>query len=122
MSVSKTVALPLGYTHKKLLERFYMTQYSLFKDYKTRQTLKKKQKNLILLKAFILNEQNSKKNRFKIMLKMDRFYADLKHNAKTRCIFSTKTRSVSRMTNLTKASFKNTLTWANASGFKKSSW
>lgn len=87
-----------------------MTQYSLFKDYKTRQIIQKKQKNFFLLKALLLNEQNLKKNRFKIMLKIDRIYADLKHNAKNRCIYSTKTRAVSRMTNLTKASFKNALT------------
>lgn len=99
-----------------------MTQCSLFKDYKIRQNLKKKQKNLILLKAFVLDEQNSKKNRFKIMLKIDRFYADLKHNVKNRCMHSTRTRAVSRITNLTKASFKNALTWGNVSGFRKSSW
>jgi len=98
-----------------------MTQHSLFKDYKIRQLLQKKQKNFFLLKAFALNEQNSKKNRFKIMLKIDRIYADLKHNPKNRCMFSTKTRAVSRITNLTKASFKNALTLANVCGFKKSS-
>lgn len=99
-----------------------MTQYSLFKDYKTRQALQKKQKSFFLLKAFVLNEQNSKKNRFKFMLKIDRIYADLKYNAKNRCMSSTRTRAVSRLTNLTKASFKNALTLANVCGFKKSSW
>ena len=37
MSVSKTDALPLGYTQKQ-----YMTKYSNYKDYKLRKDLKKK--------------------------------------------------------------------------------
>lgn len=99
-----------------------MTHHSLFKDFKIRQILRKKQKNFFLLKSFVLNQKNSKKNRFKIMLKIDKLYTALKHNFKNRCIHSTRTRAVSRLTNLTKASFKHSLTWGNVSGFKKSSW
>lgn len=99
-----------------------MTHSSLYKDFNIRQNLKKKQKNFFLLKAFVLNQHMDKKNRFKIMLKMDRLYTSLKHNFKNRCMHSTRTRAVSRLTNLTKASFKHSLTWGNVCGFKKSSW
>jgi len=98
-----------------------MTHFSLFKDFKIRKILQKKQKHFFLLKGFVLNQQIDKKSRFKIMLKIDRLYANLKHNYKNRCMHSTRTRAISRLTNLTKASFKHSLTWGNVCGFKKSS-
>jgi ribosomal protein S14 len=37
-------------------------------------------------------------------------------------MFSTKVRAVSRLTNLTKSSFKENLKWGKLNGFKKASW
>ncbi len=100
-----------------------MTKYSNYKDYSLRKQVKKKQKKILLLKSFLLNQKNTKKIRFKIMLKLDRTYRMLVGNKiKNRCIFSTKIRSVSRLTNLTKTSFRNTLQWGKVSGFRKASW
>lgn len=100
-----------------------MTQYSNYKDFTLRKNIKLKQSNIFILKSFLLNKKSSKKIRFKIMLKMHRLYNALLGNKfKNRCIFSTKIRSVSRLTNLTKASFKDNLQWGKLNGFKKASW
>jgi len=57
------------------------------------------------------------------MLKMHKLYHSLLGNKfKNRCIFSTKIRSVSRLTNLTKSSFRENFRWGKLSGFKKASW
>jgi hypothetical protein len=37
-------------------------------------------------------------------------------------MFSTKIRAVSRVSNLTKASFKDNLKWGRLNGFRKASW
>jgi len=87
-----------------------MTKYANYKDFNLRKNLEKNQKNIFLLKSFLLNQKNSKKIRFKIMLKMDRTYNTLLGNKiKNRCIYSTKIRSVYRVTNLTKSSFRDNL-------------
>lgn len=87
-----------------------MTKYSNYKDYSLRQKLKIKQKKMFLLKSLLLNQKTSKKIRFKIMLKFDRNYNTLIVNKiKNRCIFSTKIRAVTRLTNLTKSSFRDHL-------------
>ena len=100
-----------------------MTKYSNYKDYKKRQELEKIQENIFLLKSFLFNQKNSKKIRFKIMLKLSRNYHTLIANKlKNRCIFSTKIRSISRITNLTKSSFRDYVRWGKINGFKKSSW
>jgi len=99
-----------------------MTKYSNFKDHNLRQKYKKKDKQVFLFKSLLLNERNSSKIRFKIMLKLDRIYRELSYNKiKGRCMFSTKVRSISRMTNLTKSSFRDNLRLTNISGFKKAS-
>ena len=101
----------------------FMTKYSNFKDHNLRQKYKKKDKQVFLFKSLLLNERNSSKIRFKIMLKLDRIYRELSYNKiKGRCMFSTKVRSISRMTNLTKSSFRDNLRLTNISGFKKASW
>jgi len=100
-----------------------MTKYANYKDFNLRKNLEKNQKNIFLLKSFLLNQKNSKKIRFKIMLKMDRTYNTLLGNKiKNRCIYSTKIRSVYRVTNLTKSSFRDNLRWGKVTGFRKSSW
>lgn len=100
-----------------------MTKYSNYKDNIRRQNLKQKQINIIILKSFLKNEYNSKSYKFKIMLKMNQLYQEtLGNKIKNRCIFSTKIRSVSRLTNMTKASFKENINWGQLNGFRKSSW
>lgn len=87
-----------------------MSKYANYKDFHLRKRLELNQRNILILKSFLLNEKNSKKNRFKIMLKLHKLYNDLLGNkVKNRCIFSTKIRSVSRLTNLTKSSFRDNL-------------
>lgn len=100
-----------------------MTKYSNYKDYNLRKQLKIKESDIFILKSFLLRTETSKKIRFKIMLKIHKLYNSLLGNKyKNRCMFSTKIRSVSRLTNLTKASFKDTLKWGKLSGFRKASW
>ncbi len=100
-----------------------MTKYSNFKDFKLRQNLKNKQLKILILKSFLLNKENSKKLRFKIMLKLHKLYNNLLGNKiKNRCMFSTKIRSVSRLTNLTKSTFRENLRWGKLNGFRKASW
>ena len=87
-----------------------MTKYSKYKDYNLRKQLKTNELNIFILKSFLLRKETSKKIRFKIMLKIHKLYSNLLGNKfKNRCMFSTKVRSVSRLTNLTKASFKDNL-------------
>ena len=87
-----------------------MTKYSNYKDYYLRNQIKNKQEKMLLLKSFLLNQKNTKKIRFKIMLKLIKTYHSLVGNKiKNRCVFSTKVRYVSRVTNLTKASFRTAL-------------
>ena len=100
-----------------------MSKHANYKDFSLRKRLKLNQKNTFILKSFLLNKKNSKKNRFKIMLKMHKLYHSLLGNKfKNRCIFSTKIRSVSRLTNLTKSSFRENFRWGKLNGFKKASW
>lgn len=100
-----------------------MTRYLNFKDFDLRQKLKKKNKQVYLFKSLLLNERNDLETRFKLMLKIDRLYKELSYNKiKGRCTSSTKVRSISRITNLTKSSFRDNLRLANVSGFKKASW
>lgn len=116
MTVSKTVALPLGYTN-------LMTKYSNFKDYNIRKKYKIDYSNLFLLKSMLLNQNNDIKIRFKIMLKLDTIYRELFHSRiKNRCMYSTKIRSVYRFTNLTKSTLRDNLRSGNISGFRKASW
>ena len=71
----------------------------------------------------LAQEETSKKMRFKIMLKMHKMYHNLLGNKfKNRCVFSTKIRSVSRLVNLTKSTFRETLRWGKLNGFRKASW
>ena len=87
-----------------------MTKHANFKDFLLRKNLKTYQDDLLVLKCLLLNKKNSQKTRFKIMLKMHKLYRDLLGNKlKNRCISSTKIRSVSRLTNLTKSTFRETL-------------
>lgn len=99
-----------------------MTKSLNVKDFKIRQNIKQNYENFFLLKSMLLNENNDKKIRFKFMLKLSRIYNDLNHNKmKNRCIFSTKIRSVYRLTNLTKSSFRDNLRQTNIAGFRKAS-
>jgi hypothetical protein len=87
-----------------------MTKYSNYKDYKLRIKKEKIQKDIFLLKSFLLNKKNPKKIQFKIMLKLNKIYCgSIGNKLKNRCIFSTKIRSVYRLTNLTKSSFRENL-------------
>lgn len=100
-----------------------MTKYSNFKDYNLRKNIGKENEKIFLLKSFLLNQQKNKKICFKIMLKLSRTYHTLIGNKiKNRCIFSTKVRSVYRITNLTKSTFRENLRWGKVSGFRKASW
>ena len=55
--------------------------------------------------------------------KVHKLYNNLLGNKfKNRCVFSTKARAVTRLTNLTKASFNENLKWGKLNGFKKASW
>lgn len=100
-----------------------MTSYSRYKDFIYRKDKQKNQMNLLILKSFLLDSNLSKTTRFKIMLKMnDEFSLLLGNKLQSRCIYSSKIRSVSRISNLTKASFKNNLHWGKVNGFRKSSW
>lgn len=99
-----------------------MTSYSKFKDYQNRKNISLKYKDLILLKSFLLNQKKDKKIRFKIMLKLNQTYNTLFVNKiVNRCMFSTKVRSVSRLTNSTKAFFSDNLKAGQVCGFKKGS-
>jgi ribosomal protein S14 len=87
-----------------------MTKHANFKDFLLRKNLKTYQDELLILKCILLNKKNSAKIRFKIMLKLHKLYKDLLGNRiKNRCMSSTKVRSVSRLTNLTKSSFRENL-------------
>lgn len=100
-----------------------MSKYANYKDFHLRKRLKINQDNTFILKSFLLNEKNSKKIRFKIMLKMHKLYHDLLGNRfKNRCMFSTKIRSVSRLTNLTKSTLRENFRWGKLNGFRKASW
>ena len=100
-----------------------MSKHANYKDFYLRKRLKLNQNNIFVLKSFLLNTKNSKKIRFKIMLKLHQLYKDLLGNRfKNRCMFSTKIRSVSRLTNLTKSSLRDNIRWGKVSGFRKASW
>jgi hypothetical protein len=87
-----------------------MTKYSKYKDFNLRKRLKENESNIFILKSFLLNKKTSKKIRFKIMLKIHKLYTGLLGNKyKNRCMSSTKVRSVNRLTNLTKSTFKEEL-------------
>lgn len=87
-----------------------MTKYSNYKDFSLRQKLRIKHKDILLLKSFLLNQKASKKIRFKIMLKFNRTYHNfITTKVKNRCISSTKIRAVSRISNLTKSTFREYL-------------
>ena len=99
-----------------------MTKYSKYKDYNNRKNLILRYKDLMVIKSFLLNQKKDKKIRFKIMLKLNQTYNTLHGNKiKNRCMISSKVRSVSRLTNLTKAFFSENLKTGSISGFKKGS-
>lgn len=101
-----------------------MTQYGNYKDFYFRNKLKKLQKNKLTLKFFLSNSIIDKKIRFKIMLKYQQLYKKniSQNKIKNRCMISTKVRSVSRLSNMTKATLKKNIQWGRLNGFKKSSW
>ena len=87
-----------------------MTKFANYKDFALRKKLKSNQNKIFILKSFVLKEEIPKKIRFKIMLKLQQLHKHLLGNKfKNRCMFSTKIRAVSRVSNLTKASFKDNL-------------
>lgn len=99
-----------------------MTHYSYLRDLKLRKLKKKNEKVLLLIKSLLHNEKNSKLNRIKLMLKFSSLSRGFVKNYKNRCMFTKEVRAVSRVTNLAKSSFKNSLSWGKVSGFRKSSW
>jgi lysine/ornithine N-monooxygenase len=88
-----------------------MTQYGNYKDFYFRNKLKKLQKNKLTLKFFLSNSIIDKKIRFKIMLKYQQLYKKniSQNKIKNRCMISTKVRSVSRLSNMTKATLKKNI-------------
>ena len=87
-----------------------MTHSSKYKDYFYRQQLKKYQKDILVLKYLMKNIDISKSFRFKLMLKIQLLRKkNFKNKIKNRCMFTSKVRSVSRLSNLTKASFKSNI-------------
>ena len=99
-----------------------MTHYSKYKDYIIRKQLKNKNKKIFILKFLLQNTRESKNFRFKIALKLQEIYnKNFQTKIKNRCIQTTKVRSVSRLSNLTKASFKSSMNFGKLNGFKKSS-
>ncbi len=100
-----------------------MSRHANYKDFFLRKQYKSNQKKLIILKFFLFKSQKEKKNSFKFMLKLAKLHKALFNNRiKNRCMFSTKIRSVSRLSNLTKSSFRENLRWGKLNGFKKASW
>jgi len=86
-----------------------MTYYSYSRDKTLRKLKKKNEKVLLLLKSFLHNEKISKFNRIKLMLKFSSLSQKFIKNYKNRCMFTKEVRAVSRITNLAKSSFKNSL-------------
>ncbi len=99
-----------------------MTHYSYLRDLKLRKLKKKNEKILLLIKSLLHNEKVSTLNKVKLMLKFSVLSRYFIKNYKNRCMFTKEVRAVSRITNLAKSSFKNSLNWGKVSGFKKSSW
>lgn len=100
-----------------------MTHYSKYKDYQNRQNLKKNYLNLFALKYLLKNSKMPKYLRFKLTWKIQKLQKEIHFNKiKNRCITSTKIRSISRISNLSKAFFRNDLNWGKINGFRKSSW
>jgi hypothetical protein len=86
-----------------------MTYYSYSRDLKLRKLKKQNEKILLLIKSFLHNEKISKFNRIKLMLKFSSLSQGFVKNSKNRCMFTKEVRAVSRITNLAKSSFKNSL-------------
>ena len=94
-----------------------------YKDQTNRKNYQKLQIKYLWYKYLLYNENISVNFRFKIMLKFQTLkYLGLKTKIKNRCMYSSKARGTSRISNLAQASFKNY--WANGevSGFRKASW
>lgn len=100
-----------------------MTKYLNSKDNSNRLKLNKVYKKLILYKFLLKNENYSNNLRFKIMLNIQDISKSFNESKiKNRCFHSTKTRSVYRISGLSKASFKDKLSNSKMNGFKKASW
>lgn len=98
-----------------------MIKFKKYKDFSLRQNLKKNEQ-LHFLFTYILKKKEKKKiNIFKLMLKKQLIFKSINTKIINRCINSNKIRSVTRLTNLTKNSFKHYYTYGNIMGFKKSS-
>jgi len=99
-----------------------MTKYLNSKDNSNRFKLNNIYKKLILYKFLFKNENYPNNLRFKIMLNIqDISKSFYESKIKNRCFHSTKTRSVYRISGLSKASFKDKLSNSQMNGFKKAS-
>jgi len=100
-----------------------MAAYSKYKDFFIRQQLKNIQYNKYVWKYLLLNQHKNKINHFKIMLQIQQEInaTSMGNKHKNRCMFSSKVRAVSRITNLTKATMKSNLAEGGIVGFKKAS-
>ena len=98
-----------------------MIKYKRYKDFSYRKNLKKNEQ-LHFLFTYLLQKKKKKKiNKFKLMLKKQLLYKLINTKIINRCINSNKIRSVTRVTNLTKNSFKHYYSLGDIMGFKKSS-
>ena len=100
-----------------------MSRHANFKDFHNRKKFEQNQKKILILKTLLLKGEKVNKNKLEIMLKIQQLHGALsKTKIKNRCMFSTKIRSVSRLSNLTKSAFRENFRWGKLSGFKKASW
>ena len=100
-----------------------MTKYLNSKDNSNRLKFYKIYKKLILYKFLFKNESYPKNLKLKLMLNIqDLNKSFYESKIKNRCFHSTKTRSVYRISGLSKASFKDKLSNSKVNGFKKASW
>ena len=98
-----------------------MARYLKTKNFFLRKKLKKSENKKLLYKFLNKSLSNEKIMKFKIMLKYQIFNRDINNKVFNMCIDSSQTRSVYRITNLSKSLFKKQLSTSNVNGFKKAS-
>ena len=100
-----------------------MSRHANFKDFHNRKQFEHNQKKILILKTLLLKGEKVNKNKLEFMLKIQQLHCSFnKTKVKNRCMFSTKIRAVSRISNLTKSAFRENFRWGKLSGFRKASW
>jgi small subunit ribosomal protein S14 len=97
-------------------------KHLLARDIRKRKLVLKNEKNYIILKSLVMNQQLLITERRAIFEKLDKLRRLSKVYVRNRCFLTGRARSISRLLHMTRMQAREAISFGKIIGFKKSSW